>query len=228
MPKTEWGEIKMEYYMVAGLPYSAELYHHGIKGQKWGLRRFQQENGTLTSAGRERYADAIAKSAANASGSTKKSGSSAGSSQRKEKLKKIAKAAAITAGTAAVAYGTYKLAKSGALSNVTNSINSSDRAEKRATTASRIKDAAFSFKMSDEELLSKITRLENEAKLTNLTYDSIMNPSDPKKRIILNAGKKTAETVLAGVGIYGIKALLTKKISPKEAADYLAPKPKKK
>ena len=63
----------MAYYMVAGLPYSAELYHHGIKGQKWGLRRFQQENGTLTSAGRERYADAIAKSAANASGSTKKS-----------------------------------------------------------------------------------------------------------------------------------------------------------
>ena len=222
MSKTEWGEIKMTYYMVAGLPYSAELYHHGIKGQKWGIRRFQQENGTLTTAGRERYADSIAKSAANANGN------SSGSSQRKEKLKKIAKAAAITAGTAAVAYGTYKLAKSGALSNVTNSINSSDRAKKRATTASRIKDAAFSFKMSDEELLSKITRLENEAKLTNLTYDSIMNPSDPKKRIILNAGKKTAETVLAGVGIYGIKALLTKKISPKEAADYLAPKPKKK
>lgn len=212
----------MTYYMVAGLPYSAELYHHGIKGQKWGIRRFQQENGTLTSAGRERYADAIAKSEANANGNSSRS------SQRKEKLKKIAKAAAITAGTAAVAYGTYKLAKSGALSNVTNSINSSVRAEKRASTASRIKDAAFSFKMSDEELLSKITRLENEAKLTNLTYDSIMNPSDPKKRIILNAGKKTAETVLAGVGIYGIKALLTKKISPKEAADYLAPKPKKK
>lgn len=239
----------MAYYMVAGLPYSAELYHHGIKGQKWGLRRFQQENGTLTSAGRERYADAIAKSAANASGSAKKSGSSAGSSQRKEKLKKIAKAAAITAGTAAVAYGTYKLAKSGALTDAANAVKGkttslvtdvkggsdgvrtsfrSDKAGKRASTASRIKDAAFSFKMSDEELLSKINRLENEAKLNNLTYDSIMNPADPKKRIILNAGKKTAETVLAGVGIYGIKALLTKKISPKEAADYLAPKPKKK
>ena len=79
MSKTEWGEIKMTYYMVAGLPYSAELYHHVSKGQKWGIRRFQQENGTLTSAGRERYADAIAKSAANANGD------SSGSSQRKEK-----------------------------------------------------------------------------------------------------------------------------------------------
>ena len=31
-----------------------ELYHHGIKGQKWGVRRFQNPDGTLTSAGRRR------------------------------------------------------------------------------------------------------------------------------------------------------------------------------
>ena len=32
-----------------------ELYHHGIKGQKWGYRRYQNEDGTLTEAGKERY-----------------------------------------------------------------------------------------------------------------------------------------------------------------------------
>ena len=32
-----------------------ELQHHGIKGQKWGLRRFQNADGSLTSAGRQRY-----------------------------------------------------------------------------------------------------------------------------------------------------------------------------
>lgn len=32
-----------------------ELYHHGIKGQKWGIRRYQNEDGTLTEAGRKRY-----------------------------------------------------------------------------------------------------------------------------------------------------------------------------
>ncbi len=31
------------------------LQHHGIKGQKWGVRRFQNEDGTLTDAGKARY-----------------------------------------------------------------------------------------------------------------------------------------------------------------------------
>ena len=34
-----------------------ELYHHGIKGMKWGVRRFQNEDGSLTSAGKKRYDD---------------------------------------------------------------------------------------------------------------------------------------------------------------------------
>lgn len=32
-----------------------ELYHHGIKGQKWGIRRYQKSDGSLTSAGKRRY-----------------------------------------------------------------------------------------------------------------------------------------------------------------------------
>lgn len=33
----------------------AYLEHHGIKGQKWGIRRFQNPDGTLTPAGQKRY-----------------------------------------------------------------------------------------------------------------------------------------------------------------------------
>ena len=31
------------------------IMHHGIKGMKWGIRRYQNEDGTLTSAGKKRY-----------------------------------------------------------------------------------------------------------------------------------------------------------------------------
>lgn len=34
---------------------NAVLYHHGIKGQRWGVRRFQTKDGGLTDAGRKRY-----------------------------------------------------------------------------------------------------------------------------------------------------------------------------
>lgn len=34
-----------------------ELYHHGIKGQRWGVRRYQNKNGSLTPAGKKRYYD---------------------------------------------------------------------------------------------------------------------------------------------------------------------------
>lgn len=39
----------------------SELKHHGIKGQKWGIRRYQNPDGTLTNAGRKRLADNVRK-----------------------------------------------------------------------------------------------------------------------------------------------------------------------
>ena len=35
--------------------WNDELYHHGIKGQRWGIRRYQNPDGTLTEEGKARY-----------------------------------------------------------------------------------------------------------------------------------------------------------------------------
>lgn len=43
----------MTYY------YTTELYHHGIKGQRWGIRRYQNYDGSYTQAGLKRYNTAV-------------------------------------------------------------------------------------------------------------------------------------------------------------------------
>ena len=78
------------------------LAHHGIKGQRWGIRRFQNKDGSLTSAGKKR------------------SGQKDISSEKKEKFwtddrkktaKKVAVGAAVVGGTLLAAYGAVKLNK---------------------------------------------------------------------------------------------------------------------
>ena len=37
------------------ITFNGSLYHHGIKGQKWGIRHYRNEDGSLTAAGKKRY-----------------------------------------------------------------------------------------------------------------------------------------------------------------------------
>lgn len=54
---------KNEFYEALNRNREYALEHHGIKGQKWGLRRFQNPDGTLTEAGKEHYGRKIASEA---------------------------------------------------------------------------------------------------------------------------------------------------------------------
>ena len=136
-----------------------ELQHHGILGQKWGVRRYQNEDGSLTAAGRKRRGT---------------------SSQSSDKIKE----------------------------------------RKQASKNRR--------NLSDAELNKRIERLQTERRLKDLTDEDIAPGRTAVKRILTSSGKKVASTVVTGTVLYAIKAGLEGKFSAKEAAAYIAPKPKNK
>ena len=70
------------------------LAHYGIKGQKWGIRRFQNADGTLTEDGRKHYGV----------GDPREKSSKGLTDSQKAALKKVGKAALIAGSVAAAGY----------------------------------------------------------------------------------------------------------------------------
>ena len=86
------------------------LEHHGIKGQKWGRRNYQNEDGTLTAAGKARYGVGNGSSTGK---NNKKADPDAEARREKRKnaLKKAGKVALGIGAAAAIGYGAHKSTK---------------------------------------------------------------------------------------------------------------------
>ena len=87
---------------------SYELQHHGILGMKWGVRRYQNSDGSLTEAGKKRYFNIGKLSDADLDRRIERLKKEQELKRlTKDKYKPVIKAGAAVAAT----YGTYKLTK---------------------------------------------------------------------------------------------------------------------
>ena len=91
------------------------IAHHGVKGMRWGIRRYQRPNGSRTPLG-ERHQLKLNRKYDDSSDSAKRSSGKDDNDSTTEKKgltdkqKKAIKVGAAVVGTALAAYGTYKLA----------------------------------------------------------------------------------------------------------------------
>jgi hypothetical protein len=108
----KWRRIKMDN--------SVFLEHHGVKGMKWGVRRYQNSDGSLASAGRKRTGDAFT------------------AQQKTEQNKKIARVGMSVATVAAAAYYVHKNpAKIGQIVSKFRGVKVSDISQKAVDAGKR-------------------------------------------------------------------------------------------
>lgn len=190
------------------------LTHHGILGQKWGVRRFQNEDGSLTARGKRKYA---------LKGFEEDSYNS-----NKTKLGKIYDRltdAHKYGGAALYGVSSQKERDARAEKYVNDHIKKQSKLSEKDDRKEALKNRRT---LSDTELKKRIERLQTEKRLKDLT-EADLNPGKAAvKEVLANSGKKVASALITGATLYAVKSAMTGKFDINEAASYMTPKPKNK
>lgn len=144
------------YSYSGGEQMNNELYHFGVRGMKWGQRRYQNQDGSYTAQGRGRYDP-------NGSSSSRSRRSSSGDSHAR--LKKAAKIGAGVAAAGLAAYGGYRLAKSGKLSGLSSGVKSAASRVRSSNAGKKVGSGArrVANKVSNSGVGKRVQRGVNSA-----------------------------------------------------------------
>lgn len=125
-----------------------ELYHSGRKGMKWGIRLYQNKDGTLTPLGKQRYAKKRAQQKAEEKVIKNKEATKAKIAKLDEKDAELA-------------------ARKKALNNPKTSTKTSSKSTESAPKQKSVKD------MSDDELRTVVNRMQLEQQYRNLNPQKV-------------------------------------------------------